>query len=296
MEIVPKPFGENLNEWFRVMGRAWKPLLLASLVAFLPVSLITAGILAFTGSLDAVRDLTDPDYLAALPDSELLAEFWPLMVVGAMWIFLQSIATLFVHLASSRIVAEDRAGLTPSWQSAAGIGFRRLVQALLAALLAFIGFSLATGLAVAVGLLAIDLLGTEFLAIFVTTVAALTTFVALIWAALSISLYPQVLAMELVGAATALQRSFSLVRKRWWVTFGFVLVTTLIASAASQVLGIVLAPLSIMASFAPQALAVVYLIAGLLQGPVAAAIGAGNAIWYLDLRSREEPLVTDQIV
>lgn len=296
MEILPRSFGESLNEWFKVLGRTWKPLLTTSLVAFVPVSLAIAVILTFTGAADVFVNLMDPEYLESVPDAEILDEFIPLIWAAAIWGILQSIATLFVYLAASRTVAEDRAGLDPTWGSAASHAGRRLVPALLAGVIAFIGLMLLTALAVAVGWVLIELLGTEFLAIFVTTVAALTTFVIFVWLALAISLYPQVMAMEDVGPTSALQRSFALVRQRWWVTFGFVLVASVIASAVSQVAGIVFAPLSFIAVFNPQAIAVVYVLVGLLQGPVSAAIAAANAVWYLDLRSRDEPLTTDQIV
>ncbi|HEU4318583.1 MAG TPA: hypothetical protein VFS66_00730 [Acidimicrobiia bacterium] len=296
MEILPKSFGENLNEWFRVLGRTWKPLLIASLVAFVPMSLALAGILMFTGAADVFADLMDPEYLESIPDTEILEEFVPLIWVGAIWILLQSIATLFVYLAASRTVAEDRAGLASTWRTAASHAGRRLVPALLAGAIAFIGLVVLIALAVAVGWILIELMGTEFLAIFVTSVAALTTLVILVWLALALSLYPQVMTMEEAGPTEALRRSFVLVRQRWWVTFGFVLVASVIASAVSQVVGFVFAPLSILAMFNPQALAVVYVLVGLIQGPVAAAIAAANAVWYLDLRSRNEPLASDQIV
>lgn len=296
MEIVPRSFGENLNEWFRVLGRTWKPLLLGSLVAFVPLSVVIVGVLALTGAAGSFVDLMDQEYLETIPDSLVLDEFMPLIVAGAIWLVCQTIATLFVYLAAARTIAEDRAGLTPTWRTAATHAAHRFIPAALAGLISVVGFSLLLGIALALGWLFIATLGAEFLTVFLTAVTALTTLVVFTWLALSISFYPQVLTMEDAGPTQALQRSFSLVQKRWWVTFGFVMLTSIIASAVSQVIGIAFVPFAFVGIFVPQVLAVVYGLAALIQGPLAAAMGAAVAVWYLDLRSRDEPLITEQIV
>lgn len=296
MEIRPASFGDNLNEWFRLLGRTWKPLLLSSLVGFVPISIVIGLVFAFTGAGQTFIDLLDPDYLATAPETEILDQLVPFISVMVVWTILQTVATMFVYLAASRTVAEDRAGLEPSWRSVSSHASKRLVPTLLGALLATVAFALAATLAAVIGWLLIDALGATFLGVFSTTVVALTTLVLFVWVGFSIVLFPQAITMEDIGAPTALQRSFRLIQGRWWISAGFIVVTSLIASAVAQVLGITLVPLSLFGAFVPAALGVVYALAIVIQGPLSAVIGAANAVWYLDLRSREEPLMTEQIV
>lgn len=297
MEIRPAEFGENLNEWFRLLGRRWKPLLVTSLVAYVPLAVAIVLLFTFTGASQLFLDLTsDPDLIESSTWSQVIDEFMPLLWAGVVWLVLQTIATVFVYLAASRTVALDRAGHEGHWRSIVTHARSRLISALVAGLLVAVAFSLVVMLLVAVGWALIDMMGTSFFSVFVTTVLGLTGIVVMVWVGLSVALYSQVLAMEEEGASGSLRRSFELVHDRWWPTFGFVLVTSLIASAVSQVASIALTPLIVIGVLAPDVIGLVYGLATLLQAPFVAAMAAGLAIWYIDLRSRKEALVGEQLM
>jgi hypothetical protein len=296
MQMRPASFGDNLNEWFRVLGRTWKPLIVVSLLAFAPVAAAVAVLFGFTDAGGLVVDLMDPAFVEDLPPEEVISELTPLIWAGAIWVMLQTVASLFVYVAGSRIVAEDRAGMQPTWRTAGRHASARLFPVVLGALIAFVGFAIVSAAAVGVGWLAIESLGVDFLSVFIAAVVGLTAVVLSIWIGLSIAFYPQLMAMEDAGAAEGLRRSFRLVQGRWWVTAGFVLVTSLIASAVAQVASLVFLPLAFVGVFVPAALSGAYAFAVLLQGPFTAVMATAYAIWYLDLRSRQETVTADQIV
>lgn len=85
-------------------------------------------------------------------------------------------------------------------------------------------------------------------------------------------------------------------RTRWWITFGFLAVVSLISTAVAQLLSGALFPLFLLGSSSPWVFALAYGFITLLQGPVAAAMGAGYAIWYLDLRARQETVLISDLV
>jgi hypothetical protein len=132
-------------------------------------------------------------------------------------------------------------------------------------------------------------MGVDFFPIFLTMVVALTALVVVTWLTVSFALYLVALAMDDVGAGGALTSSFRLVRGRWWPTLGFLLLTGLTVSVASQVISVVMIPVFFLALLAPGFLAVGYGLVTMLQGPVAAATAIAYAVWYIDLRARHEP-------
>jgi hypothetical protein len=296
MEISPVGFGESLNRWFRVLGRAWRPLLVISVLAFLPVAVAIGATLALTGAGETFLDLMDPEYLETTPNSELWDDLAAFAWVAVAWGALQGLATIFVYLASARVVAEHWAGIGPSLRTAATYAMRRLLPAIAATVLIVSLMALGVAGVVAVGWLMADWLGAEFLTVFVTSVAGLTTLVVLVWLGLAIAFFPQVLVIEQVGAVASLRRSFHLVRGRWWPTLGFILVSSLIASIAGQIVGVVFVPLSVIAVFVPWLLGVIFALAVLAQGPGAAAVAAAYAVWYIDLRAREGAVLAEELV
>jgi len=296
MLITPASFGDNLTEWFRLMGRVWKPLLLSSLVGAVPMGIGVALVFWWTGATGALIELTDLAELGPTDVSELLAAAGPLLWAVGMATALQAVATIFIYVAASRTVAEDRAGLQPSWGAVSRFGISRLVTGVAAGCVLLVGFLIIGGVATALGWLLVSNFEVNFLTVFVTAVVALTAAVMLVWVSISVALYPQAIAMEQTGPIKSLGRSFRLIRNRWWMTVGFLMVVSLIASITAQALSIAVIPIFLWGTVVPEVIAIGYGFIAIVQGPVAAAIASGYAVWYIDLRAREAPLTAEQLV
>jgi glycerophosphoryl diester phosphodiesterase family protein len=118
-----------------------------------------------------------------------------------------------------------------------------------------------------------------------------------IWLAISWVLAFPVLLLEGVRGSDALRRSFRLVRRRWWPTFGILLVVGILAGVAQAIVGLPLAVLqltafkhSVVGSAAVQAIG--NSIAGILVTPLQAAT---LVVLYFDLRLRKEGLDPAQV-
>ena len=294
MQVAPQPFGELLNSWFRTTGRNWKTLVATSLLVQVPIGL--AVLIAFwvTGSAGELADLLTSD-LDVIPPDQLAAALRPLVWTAGIWLLLQVPATVYIHLAAARIVADDWSGERSSTGEASGLALRRTATGMAWAIIVLLAATALVGVAVGIGWLVITWAGANFLTVFVAAVIALTALVALVWVSVSISLGLPIIAVEGSGSIEALSRSYALVMGRWWVTLGFVALVGIIASAASQVLSLVLVPVYVAGLFVPEAFALALVAAMVLQAPFTAASAAGYAIWYVDLRSRRETLLTEDL-
>ena len=295
MQIQPRSFGENLNEWFRAISDSWRPLLILCAVVYVPVGLLTIALLLITDAHGAYFDLVVPEGEIQSP-AELMDLLGPLIWVGLIWTLLQLVATVFVYVAAGRAVAIRANEGQPTTSELMHFAVSRLGAGVGAGLILLVGFVVLAALATLIGWALISALGVDFFPVFVIAVVALTALVVVIWISVSISLYSQAIAMENATATESLASSFRLVRGGWWPTLGFEFVTGLIVSAVAQVVSIVLIPLFFFGFVAPQFFAVAYGMATMLQGPVAAGIGLAYAVWYVDLRSREAPLTSENLV
>lgn len=296
MQIEARRFGELLNEWFRGLGRNWKPLLLTSLVVHVPLAILVTSLFWATGASQGFEAFLDPESLEALSPREVLDLLEPFIWTSIVWGILQLAAGAFVYVASARTVAGDIAGQPAGWREVTRASWRPAAVALLAALLVVVAASILTAAVVAIGWAVLAGLDVNFLTIFITTTCALTALVLIVWLGVSVFFASQVVALEGLGPIRALARSFGLVRGRWWATVGFVLLTGLVVSAASQVISIVLVPVYFVGFAYSEALAIGLGASAVLQGPLLAAMGAGYALWYVDLRTRTGPLSSEELV
>jgi hypothetical protein len=115
-----------------------------------------------------------------------------------------------------------------------------------------------------------------------------------IWLAISLSMLTPVVSLEDRGVVASLSRSRHLVKGRWWPTFGFLLLVGLLGSVATQLIQLVAIPLATVGGVGT-GLLLVSLLGLAAQGPIVAAMGATYTHWYLDLRSRVEPVLEDQL-
>ncbi len=296
MIVQPRPFGESLNQWFRSLGHNWRPLLRVSLLVFVPLGIVVGVVFVLTGAGRSLTNLVDPNYLESLTDDQLLGELLPLFWASGLWLLAQAAATVYVNLAVSRVVASDLAATTltePDTEYRALTGFGR---GLVALLMFLVGAAVLISIPVLAGWALISAFGVRFLTVFATTTLSLTVVVILVWLGVSVAFYAQVIALEALSPVKALVRSHSLVVSRWWVTLGFLLVTSLIVSAAGQVLSMVVVPVFLFGAFEPLLLAVAYGITIVLYGPLTAAVATAYAVWYVDLRARQAPLRLEDLV
>jgi len=296
MEIRAKRFGEVLNEWFRILGKSWKPLLLTSLVAHLPLAAAVGVLFWVTGAGKAFEVVLDPESYEDLPYQEFIEIFEPFLWSSTVWLALQLLAGVFVYLAAARVVAEYVAARPSDWRGVAGFAWRRLAKGVVSSLVVVGLVVVLVAVAVGLGWVLISAFEVNFLTVFVTTTMALTTLVVLIWITVSMAFATDVIAMEDAGPITALTRSFTLVQRRWWVTVGYTLLVGLIGSTVSQVVSTPLVPVFLVGFAYPELIALGLALSALLQGPLLAALAAAYAVWYVDLRVRREPVVSQQLI
>jgi hypothetical protein len=296
MEIHPRRFGDSLNDWFRSLGKNWKPLLFSSLLVEIPLAVILAIVFWVTGASESFAFYLDVEALEGMTDAEALDALAPLLWATAVWVILQVLGGVFVYLASSRTVALDISGTPPSWREVSRFAARKTGTGIATTLIVLVGVALIAGAATLIGWVVISAGGVGFLTVFLTTTAALTALVVIVWLGVSVSLVAQVIAMDGAGPVAAIERSFRLVQGRWWATLGYLLLASLIASAASQLLSLLVTPLLIVGVAVPGVLAIAFALSTVLQGPLLAAIGVAYSIWYVDLRARTRSLVPDDLL
>ena len=180
-------------------------------------------------------------------------------------VVLQAIASGFIALAVSFIVADRIDGRALTGGEATMKALRRMPMLVVVGILATIGVTL--------GLLLFVIPG--------------------IWLAISLSMITHVVALEDKGVIPSLTRSTQLVRGRWWETLGFVLLVGFMGSVAGQFLQLLALPLLAVGDLSTS-LALVFVAGLILQGLVIAAIAVMTTTWYFDLRSRRDEVVSPQ--
>jgi hypothetical protein len=262
MQATPRNFSELLSDGMRMLGAAWKSLIAPSLAAFIPMGALTLAAFQATGGTEFLRlSLNDPDALESMTREEFLAMALPFARAVLIAIALQAIASAFIALAVSYIVAARAEGETVTGGAAAGKALSKMPKLIVVGILALVGISVGTLLLIIPG----------------------------IWLAISLSMTTHVVALEDRGVFASLTRSVQLVRGRWWETLGFVLLVGLMGSVAGQMLQFVALPLLAVGDISTS-LALVFVGGLILQGFVVAAIAVMTTTWYLDLAARNAAL------
>ncbi len=268
MEITPRPFGDILSQGMAVLGKVWRRILVPAFWAYLLLGAATIATFALTGADDTIQLVVgDPQALEGMTDSELLETGLVLLQAGLVALVFQLLAGGFVNLAVHRIVASEIAGEPIGARPAVSKALGRMLVLVVAGFLAF--------LAVVAGLFALIVPG--------------------VWLAGCFSMLSAVVALENVGPTEALRRSFHLVKGRWWQTVGFLLLVGLFGSIAAQLVQLVAIPIVGTGGVGLGA-GLGFVVLVVAQGFVVAAIAVMATLWYLDLRSRKEPLLTSNLL
>lgn len=256
--LRPLTIGDIIDGSFRVLKRAPAAVLAISAVFVVPVQVLASWSQRDTLSdLDTLFGDAGSQLQGSTVDGGELGLMVALLALGA-------VAPAFVGACLARLVSGWYAGRDPS----AGDAFRELGPVAPALVAAF----LASHVLIGVGLMACLVPGAVLMVFLVVTMP--------------------VVAVERVGPFKALQRSFTLVAKRFWPTVGVVILSVL----GSMVLDTSLTFIPTVAAFVvPESwgwviLAVGSTLASLIITPV---VAAATVLLYLDLRFRVEGLDLD---
>ena len=267
MEITPKPFGEILGEGVTMLARVWRRILAPAFWVFVLIGAMTIGAFALTGADDVLQLLlSDPVTFQEMSEAEVTEAGLLLLQAGSIVLAFQLLGTGFLNLTVHRIVASELAGEPVGARVASSRALARMFTLLVAGLIAIV--------LVVVGLFALIIPG--------------------LWLAGSFSVLTTVVALEDVAPIEALRRSFALVRGRWWPTVGFLLLVGLFGSVAAQLMQLVALPI-IGAGGVGIGAGLGFVLLVVAQGFVVAAIAVMLTLWYLDLRARKEPLVSESL-
>jgi hypothetical protein len=297
MQIVPRPFGQILAESISRMGRTWKPLASTALLVFIPFGILTLLAFQMTGAIDFLELVfNDPGALNNLPPDVFFEVSQPFIRAILIAVALQMIATLFVYLTVHHVVASDMSGNPVSGPVARRHALRLMGVGLVSGLVALIVIGVIIGIGLAIWLVPFALVGTPNATSSLVAVLLFLAFVGPgIWLLISFSMTSSVIAIERSGPIRALSRSLSLVKGRWWPTLGFLLMVGLLGSVAIQLIQLVAIPLSVVGDLGTGISLVSALGIG-AQGLIVAGIGAMYTSWYIDLRARQEELLSEDLL
>jgi len=256
---------EVLTAGIGMLARVWRSLVAPALGAYIPLGALTLLTFQMTGANEFLTlTFNDPDALDAMPTEELLQLATPFANALFIALLLQIVASAFITLASSRIVAAEIDGQPITGGAASRFAMSRIVALVAAGIIAVAGVS--------IGLLLLVIPG--------------------IWLSISVAMLPHVVALEDRGVIGSLTRSIRLVRGRWWPTLGYLLLVGLMGWVAGWLLQVVAIPLVAVGDVSTS-LALVFVAGLMLQGLVVAAIAVMNTMWYFDLRARQEQAVSE---
>lgn len=296
MVIVPRQFGQVLNDALYGLARVWRTLLVPALAVSIPVSIGTVIVFGVTGGADFIDlVLNSPERLQTLPEEVFWELARPFYVALAIATLLQIVGGVFLALASHGAVAAQLAGRPLTARAAARHALRRYLIGFAATLLILVVVGVLVGLGTVIWMVPALAVGTPNPA---SVLVALVLLVVLlgpgVWAGVAVSMTTSTVAIEDHGILGSIRRSMQLVRGRWWPTFGFLLLVGLLGGIAIQLIQLIALPLAAVGGGGP-ALSIASMLGVLAQGLLVAAIAAMYTHWYVDLRARVETLSTESL-
>lgn len=296
MVIVPRQFGQVLNDALLALARTWKTLLIPAIVVSVPISIATIAVFRATGGADFIDlILNSPEQLQTLPE-ELIRELArPFYIAIGLTSLLQLIGGVFVALASHLAIAAHLAGAPLKIGAVARKALGRYVAGLVATLLVVVTVLVLMGLGTVIWLVPATAVGTpNATSVFVALILLAVLLGPGIWAGVSASMTTSTVAIEERGVTSSIRRSMQLVRGRWWPTAGFLLLVGLLGGVAVQLIQLIALPLAAVGGGGP-GLSVASGLGVFAQGVLVAAIAAMYTHWYIDLRARKETLSTESL-
>lgn len=233
--LRPLGLGEIVDTAFKIYMRHWRVLTLVVGIVIVPAAVGSYLVLSSVPAPDLSPYIGDP---TPVVDESLLEEIIPFFRATLVAALIQVVGAMLAAAGSMRAVAEVYLGSVPDWRASLAAAWRRLPAILLTGVLIIgaIG-ALTVGIWLLTGLTVAGSGGSGAL----VTLAFLIPLLVVPWLAVSWSLAIPVLVVEGTTSTGALTRSVSLVRGRWWPTFGTILTAWLIvvvlSGIASRILG-----------------------------------------------------------
>jgi hypothetical protein len=285
-----------LSDAMNSLARTWRALIVPALAVSIPVSFSTVIVFRVSGGGEFLDTMVNnPQAISRLPSEVFWSLARPFYIALGLATLLQILGGVFVALASHRAVASDLAGTSLSGGQVSVLALRRYATGLIAVMVITLTILILVGLGAAMWLVPILSVGTPNTT---SVMVALILLVILLgpgtWAAVSASMSTSVVAVEAAGAFASIRRSMRLVRGRWWPTLGFLLIVGLLGGIAIQLIQLIALPLAAVGG-GSTSLTVASALGVLTQGLLVAAISAMYTHWYIDLRSRREPVATSDL-
>jgi hypothetical protein len=303
--LHPLSFGTILGRSFVALRQNPRVLLGFALVvqtlAYLVVILIIAAVAwASFSRLDTLRSGTE-DYDTVMAGSILITVIAAIVLslaAGALSVIVQGIV---VNEVAHAAVAE-KLSLGGLWQGVKPVVWRLLGYGLLLVVAVLVG----------VGVIALGVAGIAVVAppaaIGLTVLLVLASIPLLWWLSTKLLLAPAAIILERATIRGAIARSWRLIRGRFWVALGVILVIALTFSVIGQVVGIPFALLSsglttiIAPTGSPDASTIIAIVADVLLTQVVTLLvqsvavvvqSTATALVYIDCRMRQEGLDLD---
>ena len=250
-ELRPLGLGEILDAAFKVYKAHFKTLCLCVVFVVVPLAILSTLL-----TLSADPSAFDPSPDAADDATFGGAQIAALIITVVLAVLLSTLATA----ACTRAVAAAYIGQPVDWRQSLRFGFRKIIPLIL--------LSVLTGLAVVLGLFAL--------------------LIGAIYVGIRLVLGSPALVVEDESATGAMSRSWSLVKDRWWSTFGVVVVSTLLILVIGGLIqGLLALPGALGDSTAVGAIlnTIGQIVSNVITIPLQAAV---LTILYFDLRVRKE--------
>ena len=267
--LRPLGFGEILDVGIKLYLKNWRPLILCVVGLVLPVQIITVLLL-----LSVAPDLLDPTETSPRLDSD---DGDALLAAQGVSALLQMLVYVIATAACFKAVSDAYLGAEPSAKRSLAFAVKALPKFLLLGLLyvvvlgaIFGGLALAGPVALGIGILVL--------------------IVPLIYLSVAWSLTIPAMLFERTMPWTALQRSFRLVKGRWWPICGVIIVGVMLVSFLA---GILQAVIQLVPAFLADGNEAVLAFSTVVAGTVGSALttpytAAVIALLYFDQRVRKE--------
>jgi type IV secretory pathway VirB2 component (pilin) len=257
-ELRPLRVGEILDAGIKITTKRFAALAKIVAAVTIPIQVLSAFV-----SLSTTPD--DPFSTSTSASGEIDSEVWTQLAGNLVVSLLGLLATLVALAACTRIVAGAYFGEEGDWRESLAYAGRRLPALLW------------------LGLLYVLMVG----------LGTLGCIIPGIWLAVAYAVSVPALLIEDARGTNALRRSFRLVRKRWWPTFGVLLLGFILINIVQATLSLPLLGLLLVGGDDPNV--VVFLVASTITGTIATVLTtpflvAMLVVVYVDLRVRKEGL------
>ncbi len=269
-----------ISETFDFYKRLFRQLAILVGIVLLPGVLVAAIVLSavwlpeLRDFHEVVRHGSDTAVYVGPPARDFV---WKFVVTGFVLLAF-GLLELAAQCAMTVLVGQDYVGGRAGWRSALVVVASRARQILATAVVFVLGFAV-----VFAGLVVCIVAGAVSPAIALLLAIGLT--VATAWLFISVSVAFPVVLFESRSGLVALTRSFRLVRRRWWPTFGAYIGTVLIVELINDLVGSLTKFADGAPTFAVIALVTIGLAAQQLLSPLPTIT---LAFCYFDLRNRRD--------